>query len=507
MEIQGLTPIDTLYEYTGYSISLQIGRYLIWSGYIVGFVLAVAILRLYYQGSREGTFKDLAIYPVYVLFIFFLVTPIPVSLTAPQPRNAPFLEETTSASASIAQPSTLEVPRILAYVGAVMGSLQTNMVSDICDDMHSAMYQWKHIASINSNTRIFNANLRDDLGVYLKCCYTPAMAQFQTQAQDPWQTVPLAGLGIDSWLSGIYVQQNFQAEETHLFSNETSSCASLQDALSSAVGSEISSSTYHQNALAAYNRLAKTSVTGGDAPAYISFYRRRLLYNQMFILGTASASTIRQALPEYNLFKGGLLDLKYVTSETADHSLWASAKLAVTALPRALAAISSTLAEGWAQDAMGPATYYRVSALGPYVYGLLLAFLVMCFPIAGLLAFWPQGWTAIVNFMKLFVSVKLWPIFWAYLSGMLSYREVFNANDPEGFQGTFGSDGMFPALALMYLVVPVFSFMIASIAQHAGGAILGSLLAHGETASLGGTFGAVTGVARGVDKVLPKSSE
>ena len=63
---------------------------------------------------------------------------------------------------------------------------------------------------------------------------------------------------------------------------------------------------------------------------------------------------------------------------------------------------------------------------------------------------------------------------------------------PEGFQGTFGSEGMLPALAVMYLIVPVFSFMITSIAQHAGGAMLGSLIGQGQEASMGGTMGAVT---------------
>jgi hypothetical protein len=156
---------------------------------------------------------------------------------------------------------------------------------------------------------------------------------------------------------------------------------------------------------------------------------------------------------------------------------------------------------------MGPATYYRVSALGPYVYGLLLAILVIVFPLAGLLSIWPQWWTAIVNFMKLFLSIKLWPIFWAFLSGMMSYKEAFTPEDPEGFQGTFGSEGMLPALAVMYLIVPVFSFMITSIAQHAGGALLGSLIGQGQEASIGGTMGAVTQPGSMAGRLADSSSE
>lgn len=506
MEIQGLTPIDTLYEFAAYSVSLQIGKYLIWSGYLVGFVLSAALVRLYYAGCREGSFKDLAAYPIYVLFIFFLLWPIDVSLTAPTGPSADFLEEKGVftdpsdpgyASEVPVRPETLRVPRVLAYVSALVGSLQKNLVSDICDEMHSAMYQWKHVAAINTNTRVFTPPLREDLGVYLKCCYYPALTSATERDADPWKNVPFAGLLIDGQLLGAYDQMNLLAEETHHFKGETSTCGDLHRALDSDFSQEISSEPYHQKALASYNRLSKQSGIGPDNwLAYAHFYRRRLVYNQMFVLGSSSVATMREALPNYQLFRGnGLLDMNYVTADPG--SGWGDALIrSVTKLPNALAAISSSVAEGWSQKAMGPATYYRVSALGPYIYGLLLSFIVMAFPIAGLLSFWPQWWTALVNFMKLFISVKLWPIFWAFLSGMVSYRSAFTPEDPEGFQGTFGSEGMFPALALMYLIVPVFSFVVTSIAQHAGGAMLGALLSQGQESTLGGTIGAATGSAR-----------
>lgn len=55
MEIQGLTPVDTLYEFTGLSLGHRISEYLIWNGYFVGFVVAAALLRLYYVGARRGS--------------------------------------------------------------------------------------------------------------------------------------------------------------------------------------------------------------------------------------------------------------------------------------------------------------------------------------------------------------------------------------------------------------------------------------------------------------------
>jgi hypothetical protein len=505
MEIQGLTPIDSLYEFMGYTISLRLGTYLLWNGYILGFLLSAALVRLYYVGSREGSFKDLAVYPLYVLFMLFLVWPIDVALTAPRSQSSDFLEETNpengifwdpseGTGGGVVRPDTLKVPRLLAYVGALASSFQKNVVSDICDDMHGAMYQWKHVAAINANARFFNRSLREDLGVYLKCCYYPALTTDPNRDPDPWKIVPFADLPIDAWLTATYQKMDLRSEETHLrdyWSDNPTTCADLHQSLNSAITAELQGATFHTKALAAYGRLAQK---GGQASAadYARFYRRRLVYNEIFVIGQTTAGTLRAALPEYSVFKDGAMDLKYITTDSQDKGTLRNVLAAVTKLPAALAAVASSVSEGWSQKAMGPATYYRVSALGPYIYGLLLAILVIVFPLAGLLAIWPQWWTALVNFMKLFLSIKLWPIFWAFLSGMMSYKEAFTPEDPEGFQGTFGSEGMLPALAVMYLIVPVFSFMITSIAQHAGGAMLGSLIGQGQEAGVGGTMGAVT---------------
>lgn len=507
MEIQGLTPIDTLYEFAAYAISLRLGKYLIWNGYLLGFLLAAAIVRLYYLGSREGSFKDLAVYPLYVLFMLFLSWPIDVALTAPRSQTSGFLEETNpekgifwdpsqAQSGGLMRSDSQKVPRILAYVSALAGALQKNVTSDVCDDMHTAMYQWKHVAAINSETRIFNRPLREDLGVYLKCCYYPALTEDKARDPDPWKIVPFAGLPIDGWLTAAYQQMDLRADETHgrdYWSEGPITCVDLHQRLDASITQELVTAPFHVQALGAYGRLASREGTGqAAAAAYVQFYRRRLVYNEIFVIGGSTAATLRAALPEYGVFKGGAMDLKYITTDSQDKGTLMNLLTAVTKLPAALAAVASSVSEGWSQKAMGPATYYRVSAMGPYLYGLLLALLIIAFPLAGLLAFWPQWWTALINFMKLFISIKLWPIFWAFLSGMMNYKEAFTPEDPEGFQGTFGSEGMLPALAVMYLVVPVFSFMVTSLAQHAGGSMLGALLGQGQEASLGGTLGSVT---------------
>jgi hypothetical protein len=116
---------------------------------------------------------------------------------------------------------------------------------------------------------------------------------------------------------------------------------------------------------------------------------------------------------------------------------------------------------------------------------MTIGILFMLFPLAGLMALWPQWHPAITNFMKILISVKLWPILWALLSGILSSRNAFDGTNPNGVDSGLGNGGVFPAICSMYLIVPLLSFMIVNIAHHAGGAVLGMLIAGSEGASLG----------------------
>src|SRR6185295_12520160 len=123
---------------------------------------------------------------------------------------------------------------------------------------------------------------------------------------------------------------------------------------------------------------------------------------------------VRRALPEYhwyrNEFKANSEGLGGV----------------ISAIVNAI----SGLMEWWTQQALGPSTYYRISVLAPYIYGLITAVLLMVFPIAGLMAFWPRGYMALIHFLKVFLSVKLWPVFWAFLSRMNIDRAKFGPSDP-----------------------------------------------------------------------------
>jgi len=510
MEISGLSPVDTLYEFSGHSIGLVFGNYLIWSGYFLGFVVAGAILRLYYVGSLKGTYTDLAIYPLYVLIISMLLWPIEVQLSAPGSTttlpngNGGFISgrqgifwypdvTTEEGQETFAGNHKVRVPRLLAFSSALIDALQGALISDIQRGVYFSNFEWLRITEINQKSRILDPDLRHDVGIYLAHCYWPAIAAWKSEDARPWEVVPLAGQGIDEWLLKQYetMPETYWTSEriTAFPGDRMVRCGDLHARLRVRVENHIGDEEFHRNAIATFARLAEaegnTSLSG---EAYSKFYRRRLLYNEIFILNGSEAAGIRHALPEFGLMSGGGWDYTHMGVSNLDtltsSSMWDRFTGVWKDIPAIVAALVAGLSEWWTQKALGPATYYRISAMGPYIYGMVTAFLLMLFPIAGLMSFWPRWWTAIVNFMKVFISVKLWPIFWSYTSAMISYRGVFNAEDPEGFQGTFGHEGMVPAFAGMYLMAPVLSYIIVSLASNAGVIAMGALAGMGSTGSL-----------------------
>jgi hypothetical protein len=465
-----LTPVDTIYSFVGHTVGLRLGTYLIWQGFFVFFVVAAGFIRLYYLSSREGSFVELGVYPLYVFFLLFFLYPIDVTLSAPRAPH----QAQPGGSGAMANAEKIQVPRILAYICALTDALQTQLITDVRGMVGATLHEWERIAAVNENARIMNVSLRQDLAIYVKSCYWPTLAQDGSPKGEPWDLVPLTSLDIDDWLVAKYDEIKLSAPRTAL-STTPITCSGLHRWIFNGIVIELKSDPAHALALAAY---AGADVAG--SPAW-NFYRRRILYNEIFVLAPGAAAAVRAGLPEYNI--ADPITMSVQAKQTT--GFWANTWSFFSNFPAIAASTTSAVGEWWTQKAMGTATYYRVSALAPHIYGMTIGLLFMLFPVAGLMAFWPKWWTAIVNFMKILISVKLWPILWALLSGILSSRNVFDGTNPNGFDSGLGNSGVFPALCSMYLMVPALSFMIVNLAHHAGGGALGMLIAGSEGASMG----------------------
>lgn len=102
---------------------------------------------------------------------------------------------------------------------------------------------------------------------------------------------------------------------------------------------------------------------------------------------------------------------------------------------------------------------------------------------AGFRGLWPGHWKVLLKFGKLFVSVKLWVVFWAALAAFNQGRyELSLGNDPAR-NGIGNAVEIFPSIVAMYLLTPMLSFMIVSLATNCGALLIQGVIPGSATIS------------------------
>jgi len=177
------------------------------------------------------------------------------------------------------------------------------------------------------------------------------------------------------------------------------------------------------------------------------------------------------AVPEYSMVASS----QQSTSNVQNVGQWV--KSAVSFVVKGFQSVKQ-----WFQThAEGPATYYKVSLYAPYMYGLVQMVLIGLFPVAALWALWPGHWKALLNFGKLFLSVKLWMVFWSILAAFNQARyDLVLGNNPAR-NGIGNQIEIFPSICAMYLLTPVLSYMIVSLATSCGALALQGLIPKAST--------------------------
>ncbi len=102
--------------------------------------------------------------------------------------------------------------------------------------------------------------------------------------------------------------------------------------------------------------------------------------------------------------------------------------------------------------------YFLVTSYAPTLYGLILMLLTSLFPVAALWSLVPGKWTALVNFGKVFVSVKLWPLGWSLVSSFSARRPIEDALSEHA-----PPSDVFTAVTLMYFLIPALSFIVVNL--------------------------------------------
>jgi len=105
--------------------------------------------------------------------------------------------------------------------------------------------------------------------------------------------------------------------------------------------------------------------------------------------------------------------------------------------------------------------YYLVCAYAPWTYGLIVMLLSGLFPVAAMWSLFPGKWTALVNFAKVFVSIKLWPLGWSMVTMFGTRRGSAGALDLDE------TPHIWVAITLIYFLVPGLCFVVVNLAAAA----------------------------------------
>lgn len=488
MELDGgITPVDTLYEWSGLVMADQISGTLMQGWGLAGILVAAALLRLLYLAYQRGTYFDLVAYPVYLAFMLFLVQPIEVSV---RPQNMVFAQLLTDENMSgiewggkrgdtvmDGRDLKVRVPRILALSQKIMKSFVHRSVKAVADNGAYTLFRWQAIVAARERAAILDGPLRYNFHEFLRQCYWPARAAQGTSQEtvDPakvtWRELPVVGTGLPAYEDLLFDVNGY-----------TLPCFEKSDKLRSWLYSHLEENPVHRQAIEAMaSEAKKTGGTGASQGSIQVQYLARLLYNETFTpLAQNEIQILKDAIPEYKM-----LDQRYF----ATAKQW-SLKQGVSGL---LSTLSGVM-EGASQETIGPTLYYRITLVAPYLYGLLQAVFFMAFPIVGLWSLWPGCYKAIVHFLSTLASIKLWPIFWTFLSRFNVGRLSLPADDPLGLNGSGGSEAMFTSIAMMYAVVPVVCFLVLNLAARAGMVGISNFVGGGSGAGPG--IALATGGAR-----------
>jgi hypothetical protein len=471
---------------------------LIWSWGLVGILIGAALLRLLYQAYQRGSYVELVAYPVYLSFMLFLISPVPVSL---RPRNIVFSKLWSDPSvlsvqwngdreseSFTGQDLSVKVPRIVGVSHRIMESAVRRMIADVRENSAFTLFRWQAVVAAREQAAILDADLRDRFHQFLRQCYWPARALsgISEDSIDPtklsWVELPLYG-------SAVRYREDMHLE----WDGRTVPCGEENRSLLRSLEHHLKENPVHRSALqAATDEFRKSGVSEGTVT---NQYLARILYNETFTnLGENEIARLREALPEYRRF---------------DQRFFATAgKWTLGQGFSGMLSFFGGIAEGASQETLGPTLYYRLTLYAPYLFGFLQAIWLMAFPIAALWSLWPGCYKVVVHYLSSWASIKVWPVFWSWLSHFNVGRLSLPAEDPMGLAGTGGSAAMFTAIAAMYVLIPAVSLLLFNLAARSGMVSISSFVGSGSGAGPAiGTMTAAAGRGAAVAQHALRNSE
>jgi hypothetical protein len=325
----------------------------------------------------------------------------------------------------------MAAPRFAVWLGRAADLVQRQAVGFVNRDFLSKPFEWERVAALSAFARVLDPALRRRADHFLRSCARPALA------------------------AGEPARPNLFAEGALGY---TASCEGMRAKLWTELQRHVAADPAHRAAAEAARRL--------DPPGAAGFEARYFEEVCLRTVDDPNGATGELGLAKDSI--GSYSPLDPAQSTGSAPSLLAG--LFGLLFPRLWdagvnAAISgvAALQQDWSNRFGSKQRYFQVVALGPHVYGFVLMLVLGLFPLAGLWALWPGGGKALLNWGKVFVSVKLWPVCWAALSAFNGKRAAIEAFDP----APRGSGDVFLAVSTLYLLVPAIAFAMVHAAAQA----------------------------------------
>jgi hypothetical protein len=400
-----MTSIDTVYEYAGLRLAETLRAMLSGVGLPLIVGLAGTAWLVHQLASERASVRELGVHLVALMLGAWLLSPTP--------------------SAGV------RAPRFLVWLGEATDVLQKRAVRGVNERFLADPFEWERLAALVSFARTLDPELQRGVDEFLEACARPALARAEPKSSNLFRRDALP---------------------------YSAPCEKRREELFLLLADHVGRHPTHRAAFEAARR---------HDPRTADAFRERYFETVCLrAIDDPGGPTGERALVVASLGSYSYRDRAQSTSELPwwvrppwawfAGDLWdAGANAAITGI--------AELQQAWDGRFDAKQKYYLATVYGPHVYGLSLLFLLGLFPVVGLWALLPGRWTALVNFGKTFVSVKLWPVLWAALTQFNQKRSSMEAFDP----GERGTADVFLAVASMYLLTPSIAFVIVHLATRA----------------------------------------
>jgi hypothetical protein len=394
-----MSSIDTIYEYSGLKLSGSL-----WDLFSsVGLPLIVALAGVAYTVhlvADKGSIRPLGIHLLYLILAAGLI-----GSTSHQ---------------------GVKTPRLVAWLGQAADLLQKRAVKQINDRFLTEPFEWERIAARVGSAKILDPALQRDVDLFLASCGRTTLARAEPQRGNLLREGALPyDSGCEDRRRSLWqrLQGHVQEHPTH---RATVEAARAKDP--------------------------------AQAGAFADRYADELAVRAIDEPGGPMSETalLRASLGEFSATDP--------SQSTGPLPWWMKAAMGVAGFfGDDLSNIAITglaeLNQNYEDRFRGKQRYYAVVTYGPHLYGLSLMIVMGLFPVAALFALCPGQWKTLVNYGKVLISVKLWPIGWCVLSTFNQRRGALEAFDsPERIGGS-----PFLAVSAMYLLVPALAFAIVHL--------------------------------------------